>query len=169
MENPQDLRNQLADRLKISGRCVQVWFQNRRQKWKMQCRAMGMDPPALKHTTKRLQSLHQLLPHASGIDAQNAFAHQHSYQELALARVCALQSTAPPVTHSLFARLSVPHVHHTCSAASSFGAHPMIARCVLADAEAGWRGKFVPIPILHWHSHSHPISVPRKRVTVSRR
>ena len=69
----QAIRLQLAQRLGISPRCVQVWFQNRRQKWKATQLAMGITPPALKTNSSRLTDLNQLLPYASGPDAQRAF------------------------------------------------------------------------------------------------
>ena len=53
---------------------MQVWFQNRRQKWKTTQISLGHSPPSLKDVSARLASLEQLLPYASGQDAQRAFA-----------------------------------------------------------------------------------------------
>jgi len=61
------LRMQLAERLGVPPRSVQVWFQNRRQKWKQSQQALGNHPVAFKNYSPRLHSLEQL-------DAQRALA-----------------------------------------------------------------------------------------------
>lgn len=58
----QTVRNQLANKLGVTPRCIQVWFQNRRQKWKAIQKTRGVNPPALKSVSSRLESLDQLFP-----------------------------------------------------------------------------------------------------------
>ena len=58
----QCLLLELSNRLDITPRCVQVWFQNRRQKFKAMHHAMGQVPPPLKNASSRLTSLESLLP-----------------------------------------------------------------------------------------------------------
>ena len=58
----QTVRNQLADKLGVTPRCIQVWFQNRRQKWKTIQKTRGVTVPALKSVSARLESLDQLFP-----------------------------------------------------------------------------------------------------------
>ena len=58
----QALLLELSSRLDITPRCVQVWFQNRRQKFKAMHHAMGQVPPTLKNASSRLTSLEALLP-----------------------------------------------------------------------------------------------------------
>jgi len=43
----QTLRSEVAAKLGVKQRCVQIWFQNRRQKWKNSYRAGGQNPPTL--------------------------------------------------------------------------------------------------------------------------
>jgi len=75
----QALRVQLAERLGLGQRPVQVWFQNRRQKWRILQLSLGYDPPSLKDVSTRLASLEQLLPYASGTDAQRVFTSSHMH------------------------------------------------------------------------------------------
>lgn len=56
------MRNQLAEKLQVTPRCIQVWFQNRRQKWKTIQKTRGITPPALKSVSNRLESLDQMFP-----------------------------------------------------------------------------------------------------------
>ena len=58
----QSVRTQLAGKLQVTPRCIQVWFQNRRQKWKTIQKTRGVTPPALKSVTSRLESLDQMFP-----------------------------------------------------------------------------------------------------------
>ena len=59
----QALLQELSNRLNITPRCAQVWFQNRRQKFKAMHQAMGQEPPSLKKTSSSLTtSLETLLP-----------------------------------------------------------------------------------------------------------
>ena len=53
---------ELSERLDLTPRCIQVWFQNRRQKHKAQYQAMGKAPPPLKNSSSRLSTLDMLLP-----------------------------------------------------------------------------------------------------------
>ena len=58
----QALLLELSNRLDITPRCVQVWFQNRRQKFKAMHQAAGQVPPTLKNASSWLTSLETLLP-----------------------------------------------------------------------------------------------------------
>ena len=61
------LRTELATQLGITPRCVQVWFQNRRQKWKHSHQAAGQPVPALANSTQsRYNNLEKLLAPAAG-------------------------------------------------------------------------------------------------------
>ena len=72
----QTVRMQIAHFIGITPRCVQIWFQNRRQKWKSMQSNMGIDaPPPPRQTTTRLQSLAQLYPQVS----QMSFHEPPSY------------------------------------------------------------------------------------------
>jgi len=55
------LRVEIAERLGITPRCVQVWFQNRRQKWKNHQQRLGHDPrangPTLRNAPVSLETL----------------------------------------------------------------------------------------------------------------
>ena len=57
-----ELLGELSERLGISTRCAQVWFQNRRQKFKAYHSAHGHEAPALKNAASRRTSLEKLLP-----------------------------------------------------------------------------------------------------------
>lgn len=64
------LRNELATQLGITPRCVQVWFQNRRQKWKHTHQAAGQPVPALSNSTQsRYNNLEKLLAPSAGVTA----------------------------------------------------------------------------------------------------
>lgn len=52
---------QLGGRLNIDPRCVQVWFQNRRQKWKNQHAPQGVSPP-FRNLSIRLSDLDHSFP-----------------------------------------------------------------------------------------------------------
>ena len=48
---------------------VQVWFQNRRQKWKTLQQQMGLEVTQLRNTSSRLNSLNQIIPY-TGVPMQ---------------------------------------------------------------------------------------------------
>ena len=58
----QALLQELSYRLDVTPRCVQVWFQNRRQKFKSAHLTQGLQPPTLKNASSWLTSLETLLP-----------------------------------------------------------------------------------------------------------
>lgn len=61
------LRSELATQLGITPRCVQVWFQNRRQKWKSIHHTAGQPVPALSNSTQsRYNNLGVLLAPSAG-------------------------------------------------------------------------------------------------------
>jgi len=66
----QALVNEIANHLQITPRCVQVWFQNRRQKWKTMHLNMGKEPPPLKNQLRsRFETnLDQLLPTLNAVE-----------------------------------------------------------------------------------------------------
>jgi len=76
------VRSKLAEGLGVAPRSVQVWFQNRRQKWKSAQQALGHKPCPLKDVSGRLAVLEQLLPYASGPDAQRVFAPAQAQQTM---------------------------------------------------------------------------------------
>lgn len=58
----QALINELSKRLSLTPRTTQVWFQNRRQKWRAMHHAWGQPAPVLKNAANRTTSLEKLLP-----------------------------------------------------------------------------------------------------------
>ena len=58
----QVLRKQIGDRIGISARCIQVWFQNRRQKWKQMYVPNGHSPPPFRNLSMRLSNLDNYFP-----------------------------------------------------------------------------------------------------------
>jgi len=61
------VRSQLAERVGVSSRCIQVWFQNRRQKWRVDHKADTKS--VLTTNTVRLSSLEQLFPQMQHLGA----------------------------------------------------------------------------------------------------
>lgn len=73
----QALLVELSERLDITPRCVQVWFQNRRQKFKATHQANGQVPPPLKNASVISSSLETLLPDlAPSAESQHATPSQ---------------------------------------------------------------------------------------------
>ena len=58
----QALIQELSKRLSLPPRTTQVWFQNRRQKWRAMHHAWGQPAPLLKNAANRTTSLEKLLP-----------------------------------------------------------------------------------------------------------
>ena len=108
----QALLQELSNRLDITPRCVQVWFQNRRQKFKAMHQAMGQVPPTLKNASNWLPSLETLLPDL-GPQPQRATTSQ--IRETA-PKVCPVPSPfRPPSPHGARARVA-PHRRTLASA-----------------------------------------------------
>ena len=101
----QALLLELSNRLDITPRCVQVWFQNRRQKFKAMHQAMGQVPPTLKNASSWLTSLETLLP-----DLAPEPPHVARGPEPSRVTASQLRESAPKVRRALhICRLSVTH------------------------------------------------------------
>ena len=73
----QALLQELSNRLDITPRCVQVWFQNRRQKFKAMHQAMGQAPPSLRKSSSYATSLEKLLPDLAPAPSHAASTQLH--------------------------------------------------------------------------------------------
>jgi len=74
----QALLQELSNQLKITPRCAQVWFQNRRQKVKALHNSAGLAPPFLKNATSCISQLDSLVPDLAYGDSQPQSSQPHA-------------------------------------------------------------------------------------------
>jgi hypothetical protein len=86
---------------------------------------MGLNPPALKNISTRLNSLEQLLPYANGADAQRAFApsYMHANGMLPEQAPGSWQQTAL-ATHGQCSNMAGPMGQHVSAMAAAGMTHP---------------------------------------------
>ena len=123
----QALVAELAQRLSISPRCVQVWFQNRRQKWKNMHQAIGQEPPVLKNSSSRLTSLEKLLPDLAPLENPNGGAIEGTVTGVTTRPTASVRARAAPVRAqppSACSPLSSTPLVYTLSVLAHEHAHP---------------------------------------------
>jgi len=128
---PQVVRTELAEKLGVTVRCVQIWFQNRRQKW------------------KELHSLHGEM----ALPFKKLWQRREAAIKEAAAAAAAAQAPAPVQNGA-----TVHGLPQSAAEGSENGADPKTSSALLADLKSGLRTISVPsAPILGTSSSQTPV------------